>query len=99
MPLVVVPFSREHADGAAALLAARHRADRAREPRLPARFERVEEARALIEATARSQATSGAVAMWQERIVGFLFGSLVLPAPSSRGALFLDPRSAFVSYG
>jgi GNAT superfamily N-acetyltransferase len=99
MALAVVPFSAEHAAGAAALLAARHRADRAREPRLPATFEGAPTARALIEATARSPATSGAVALRRERVVGFLLGSLVLPAPTSRGALFLDPRSAFVSYG
>jgi GNAT superfamily N-acetyltransferase len=98
MGVLVVPFSAAHVAGAAALLAARHRTDRAREPRLPARFERVEEARALVEVMARSQATRGAVALREERVVGFLLGSLVLPSPSSRGALFLDPRSAFVSY-
>ena len=39
MSVVVVPFGEEHLDAAAALLAQRHRADRAREPDLPARFE------------------------------------------------------------
>ena len=49
MRLEVMPFAAEHLDEAAALLAARHRADRAREPELSARFEEPTAARAELE--------------------------------------------------
>jgi GNAT superfamily N-acetyltransferase len=99
MRLAIQHFSAEHLDGAARLLAARHRADREREPRLPAAFERVESVRPVVEATAGFPGTNGAVALRGGRVVGFLLGSVFLPQPAHRGSLFLHPRSAFVSYG
>ena len=98
MSVAVVPFSDEHLDGAANLLAARHRANRTREPALPARFEAVDVARAVVESTVRSPRTTAVAALRGSRVVGFLAGTLLAPRPTSRNARFLQPRCAFVSH-
>jgi len=99
MALTVQPFTAEHVDAGAALLAGRHRADRAHEPRLPAAFEEVAPARRVVEGTFAYPGTRGVVAIRDGRPVGFMLGSTILPPPATRGSLFLHPRSAFVSYG
>jgi len=99
MSLAVVPFTDEHLAGAAALLAARHRADRARVPALPARFEQVEVARGVVETTVGWPRTAAVAALRDGRVVGFLAGAVLLPRPTSRNARFLQPRCAFVSHG
>ena len=99
MGLAVEPFGAAHVADAGSLLAARHRADRAREPRLPHHGENPATAAAIVAAIARSPGTRGVVARHGGRVVGYLLGSTVLPAPATRGALYLDPRSALVSYG
>jgi GNAT superfamily N-acetyltransferase len=95
-PLAVERFGAAHVADAGALLAARHRADRAHEPRLPADGEDPATAAAVVAAIAKS--TPGLVALRSGGVVGYLLGSTVLPAPTTRGALYLDPRSALVGY-
>jgi GNAT superfamily N-acetyltransferase len=97
MSHAVVPFADEHLDGAAELLAARHRVRRAHEPALPARFERADVARELVEATVRWPRMRGVVTLRGGRVVGFLVGTVLLPRPTSRNARFLQPRCALVS--
>ena len=96
MSLAVEPFGAAHVADAAALLAARHRSDRAQEPDLPAYGEDPGAAAAIVAAIARS--TPGVVALRAGRLVGYLLGSTILPVPATRGALYLDPRSALVGY-
>ncbi len=68
------PFSDEFLPHAGELLAARHRAHRAAEPRLSAKYENAEAAAAEVAALARSEGASGAVALRGTRVVGFLIG-------------------------
>lgn len=78
--LEILPFSDEHTDGAAALLAERHRRHRLSEPLLPARFEDPAAARGEIEAAWRRDGASGAIAVEEGRLAGYLIGA---PRPES----------------
>ena len=69
------PFSDEFVGAAGELLAARHRAHRAAEPLLPARYEEPAAAAAEVEALARADGASGAVAIRAGRTVGYLLGA------------------------
>jgi GNAT superfamily N-acetyltransferase len=97
MALAIVPFAEEHLDGAAELLAARHRGARVGAPALPARFERAKAMRAILEPTIRWPRTTAIAALRGGRVVGFLAGVVLLPRPTSRNARFLQPRCAFVA--
>ena len=69
------PFAAEFVGDAGALLAARHRAHRAVEPLLPAEYEDPEAATAEVEALAGAEGSSGAVALRDGRVVGYLLGA------------------------
>ena len=69
------PFSDDYLPHAGELLAARHRSHRAAEPLLPARYEDAGEAAKEVEALARSDGASGAVALRGGRVVGYLLGA------------------------
>jgi len=71
----VVPFGDEHLDGAAALLAARHARHRAAEPLLAERYEDAASARAEIELAWREDGASGAAALREGRLAGYLIGA------------------------
>src|SRR5262245_8382817 len=73
--LEIRPFSAEHLDDAARLLAARHRRHRATEPLLPPRFESPEDALQEVTSAWAADGASGAVAFLGGEAVGFLFGS------------------------
>ena len=68
--LTIQPFSEEHLDGAAALLAERHTRHREAEPGLPADVD----FRAEIEALLAAEERSGAVASRDGELVGYLIG-------------------------
>jgi ribosomal protein S18 acetylase RimI-like enzyme len=69
------PFADEFVGAAGELLAARHRAQRAIEPLLPAEYENPAAATAEVEALARVEDASGAVALREGRVVGYLLGA------------------------
>jgi ribosomal protein S18 acetylase RimI-like enzyme len=73
--LEVVPFSDEHLDGAAALLAARHTRHREAEPLLPERYEEPSAAREEVERLWRAEGASGAAGLRDGRLVGYLVGA------------------------
>ncbi len=73
--LEVVPFSAEHLDDAARLLAARHARQRQAEPLLPERYEDPAAAREEAEAAWRAEGASGTTARRDGRIVGYLIGA------------------------
>ena len=73
--LEIRPFSDEFVPAAGELLAARHRAHRAVEPLLPARFEEPAAAQAEVEQLARTEGVSGSVAFRDGRPVGYLLGA------------------------
>ena len=68
-------FAEEQLDAAGALLAARHRAHRAAEPLLSERFEDPDASRAEIASLWAKEHASGAVALRDGRLVGFLIGT------------------------
>lgn len=70
----IVPFAAEHLEGAAELLAARHRAQRSVEPGLDPAFEEPAAARAEIEALHAAAASSGVAAVAGGEMVGYLIG-------------------------
>src|SRR5262245_36760095 len=65
------PFSDEHLDGAARLLAARHRRHRLSEPLLPERFEDPEGAGEELRAL-RERGASGVACLRKDRLAGYL---------------------------
>lgn len=71
----LVPFGDEHVDPAAELLAGRHRAQRAVEPLLPARYEAVDACREEVAALWATDGASGAVAIVDGRVAGYLLGA------------------------
>jgi ribosomal protein S18 acetylase RimI-like enzyme len=73
--LEVVPFVDEHLDDAGRLLAARHARHREAEPALPERFENPLAARAEVEEAWRADGASGATAIRDDRVVGYLIGA------------------------
>ncbi|MBI2781143.1 MAG: GNAT family N-acetyltransferase [Chloroflexi bacterium] len=72
--LEIEPFTPQALDGAAALLADRHRRHRAAEPLLDPSFEEPARARAAIEAELALDKASGVVARRDGEIVGYLIG-------------------------
>ena len=71
----IVPFTAEHLEGAAELLAARHRRHRGAEPLLSARYEDPVVAREEIVAAYRLLDASGSAAVDGSRVVGYLLGA------------------------
>ena len=69
------PFDERHLDGAASLLAGRHRAQRLVESGLDPAFEEPAACRAEIEALLPADGTSGVAAVAGENIVGYLLGT------------------------
>jgi ribosomal protein S18 acetylase RimI-like enzyme len=72
--LEVVPFSDEHLEDAARLLAARHARQRQAEPLLPERLEHPEAALEELVAAWHADDASGAAAFSGGRLVGYLLG-------------------------
>jgi ribosomal protein S18 acetylase RimI-like enzyme len=69
--LEIQPFTDDHLDAAAALLAERHRAHRAKEPLLPEAVD----VRAEVEGLLAREGASGAVALREGAVVGYLLGA------------------------
>jgi ribosomal protein S18 acetylase RimI-like enzyme len=70
-----LPFAEEHLDGAAEVLAARHRRHREAEPLLSATHEDPAVARELLGAAYAADDASGSVAVDGNRVVGYLLGA------------------------
>src|SRR6476646_1643745 len=73
--LEIRAFADEHLDAAGSLLAARHREHRAAEPLLSERFEQPDATREEVASLWAEKHASGAVALLEGRVVGFLLGT------------------------
>ena len=73
--LEIRPFSEDYLPQAGELLAARHRAHRAAEPLLPPRYEEPAAAAAEVKALLDDTSASGAAALRDGRVVGYLIGA------------------------
>ncbi len=89
----VEPFGAAHIPAAARLLAARHAAGRARLPFLTARLEDPSACELEVAALLRKKRTSGAVALHNGAVVGYLFGEQMLFAPYHNAYQYLHPHS------
>ncbi|MGI8549204.1 MAG: GNAT family N-acetyltransferase [Dehalococcoidia bacterium] len=96
--LSIEPLGQGHLEQAAELLAARHQADRRREPDLPERFATATATRTAVQMVLAGQDSGGVAALQEGRLVGYLAGEIALVTPSSFRALFFRPRSAFIGY-
>lgn len=76
MPIELVPFDDDFISQAAALLAERHRRDRAVLSDLPVRFEEAEAARVAVEDVWGRPGASGVAALDGGRVVGYLIGDV-----------------------
>ena len=68
-------FAQDHLDAAGSLLAARHREHRAAEPLLSEGFEDADATRGEVASLWAQEHTSGAVALREGKVVGFLLGT------------------------
>lgn len=99
MSITTAPFDRDrHLDGAAALLAARHRRDRGRLALLPATFEDPAACRPQIERAFESPGWHGVVAHAGAELVGFAIMTPQLIAPTHFLANFFPPRGVSLGY-
>lgn len=89
----VEAMTAAHLTAAAELLAGRHRADRGREPELPAVFEGAEAALELLRRGFEADGASGVVAWRDGQLIGYLLGATAYE--SSR----LRPRASVIDYG
>ena len=71
----ILPFDSEHLEGAAEVLAVRHRRHREAEPLLAATYEDPQACRELIAAAYAADDASGSVAVDGSRVVGYLLGA------------------------
>jgi hypothetical protein len=71
----IVPFAPDHLDGAAVLLAERHRAHRLVEPGLDQRYEDPDLAREEVGALVRADGASGVACLVDGQLAGFVVGT------------------------
>jgi hypothetical protein len=98
MTLEVVRFTEDHREGAAAVFAARHRRERAQSPKLPAQFDVVEAACAMLRQLLVQPGIRGVASLHQGRLKGYALGEVMLVPPAAQAAAFWPPRSAYIGY-
>lgn len=90
------PLTIEHLENAAALLAARHRRDRAACPLMPASFEQPHEMALLLSELFAEAGMAGVAAFERRRLMGYACGSPVFPAATDAFAGLTLPRTAAI---
>lgn len=98
MALQVVPFESSHLPAAAELLAARHRRDRVREPRLPAAFEQAEATLPHIAHAFDTPGARGVVALRDGTPAGYLIAAPQLLPQTHAMSQYFPLRGAFAWY-
>lgn len=93
----IVPFEDGYLASAAALLAARQRAERAREPALPPRLEDPAVAAEFVRQALGAPFAKGVAALHAGRLIGYLLGTLELPEPTSIRAMHDPPRAGWIT--
>lgn len=98
MTLAIVPFTEDHLDSAAQMLAERHRDERRQSPALQDRFADAAIARHALAESLGHPTMRAVAAIEGSALIGFLGGDIVLPPPVAMWAMFLRPRSARIPY-
>jgi GNAT superfamily N-acetyltransferase len=100
MSITLTQFdAAKHLETVAALLADRHRRDRARDPRLPATYDDPAQCRAVIEQSLATAGWSGVLAESGGQPVGFGIMAPQFIEPTHMLASFFPPRGASLGYG
>src|SRR5215211_3694888 len=94
----IVPFIKDHLDGAGELLAARHQAHRAGELALPERFTDSAQARAELDRVVCAEELEGVAAIRDGRVVGYLVGRPDEVPPTNFLAPFVRPGAGSVPF-
>lgn len=98
MSVTIVPFTSDHLDAAAALLAARHRRDRVWIPDLSPAYKDPAAARPVLDDLLTADDGCGVVALRDGAVVAYLLGAPVLGSPTNAFAAFRHPRAADIPY-
>ena len=98
MDTTILPFSPDHVEPAATLLAARHRRDRLGTPSLSSAYEDLAATVTVVRDLLAADGTSGVVALRGERVVAYLLGTLSLGSPTRTFAGFMHPRAADIPH-
>ena len=98
MSVSIVPFTADHLDAAATLLAARHRHDRTRTPNLSPAYEDPAATRPVVHDLLTADGACGVVARRQGAVVAYLLGATDLRSPTDTFAGFTHPRAAEIPY-
>jgi GNAT superfamily N-acetyltransferase len=98
MSVTIVPFTADHLDAAASLLAARHRRDRAWVPALSPVYEDPAAARPVLDDLLTADGGCGVIALRDGAVVAYLLGAPVLRSPTDAFAAFHHPRAAEIPY-
>lgn len=98
MTVTIVPFSTEHLEPAAALLAARHQADLIHPPDLPPEYEDPAETLLILGDLLATEGTGGVVPLHEGCVAGYLLGTLDLGVPTHTFAGFAHPRAVDIPY-
>jgi GNAT superfamily N-acetyltransferase len=99
LAIQIVPFEEKYLLDAARILAARHRAHRIPSPQLSERFEDEAFSFSFLQTGLKAEGTAAVVALWGNRVVGFLFGRTKLVPPGSSVGFSWHPRSVSISSG
>jgi GNAT superfamily N-acetyltransferase len=98
MPIDVRDLTHVDLGAAARLLALRHRADRARTPVLPARYEDPAAVRPFVEQLFARPMSRGVIGLADGEPAGFMIGLVTLVPPTAWFTPFIEPRSGQVLY-
>ena len=92
------PFTDDHLDAAARLLAARHCHDRRWAPDLSPAYEEPAATLPVLQDLLTTAGMTGVVALRGGHLLGYLLGAPALHAPTSAWAGFMHPRAAEIPY-
>jgi GNAT superfamily N-acetyltransferase len=98
MSVRIIPFTADHLDAAAILLAARHRRDRTWAPDLSPEYEEAAATVPVLHELLAADGMSGVVALDAGRVVGYLLGAPEIGSPTRTFAGFMHPRAAEIAY-
>src|SRR3954470_24790152 len=98
MTVTIIPFSTEHLEPAAALLANRHRQDRIFAPDLPPKCEDPAATLPMLGDLLATEDTSGVVALREGCVAAYLLGTRDLGVPTHTFAGFAHPRAVDIPY-
>lgn len=93
MSVSIAPFTADHLDDAAVMLAARHRRDREWNAGLSPEYEHVAATLRLVQELFGEEGANGVVALGDGKVSGYLLATPTLGSPTSTFAGFLHPRS------